>query len=58
VHLPAGYNPARRWPLVIALHGRGQDGNDGEHITHLDEFVDRNGFIVVWPLPRVPRSPE
>ena len=49
VHLPTGYSPAQRWPLVLGVHGRGQNGEGGEHITHLDEFADKNGFIVVWP---------
>lgn len=50
VHLPAGYSAAQRWPLVIALHGRTQNGEGGEKITHLDEFADRDhvddvGFV-------------
>lgn len=29
LYLPRDYTPARRWPLLLALHGRGESGRDG-----------------------------
>lgn len=29
VYVPRDYNAARRWPLVLFLHGRGESGTDG-----------------------------
>jgi predicted peptidase len=34
VFVPAGYVPSRRWPLVVFLHGIGENGTDG--VRHLD----------------------
>lgn len=31
--LPAGYDPARRWPLVVFLHAYEERGDDGEHLA-------------------------
>ncbi|HEV3218968.1 MAG TPA: hypothetical protein VGZ48_04310 [Candidatus Acidoferrales bacterium] len=49
VHLPADYDPKKRYPVVLALHGLGGDGLLMAHISHLDETADRFGFIVVYP---------
>lgn len=33
--LPEGYNPAKKYPLIIFLHGSGERGNDNEkQLTH------------------------
>lgn len=29
VYVPRGYDPAKEWPLVVFLHGRGERGDDG-----------------------------
>jgi len=29
VYVPENYDPARRWPLVVFLHGMGERGDDG-----------------------------
>jgi len=29
VFLPPGYDPGRRWPVVLSLHGAGERGSDG-----------------------------
>jgi predicted peptidase len=29
VYVPENYDPARRWPLVVFLHGMGERGHDG-----------------------------
>ncbi len=47
LHDPEGLSaPA---PLVIALHGRGDDGLGMEALTHFDELADREGFMVAYP---------
>src|SRR4051812_47094593 len=47
LHVPEGLTePA---PLVIALHGRGDDGLGMEALTHFDDLADREGFIVAYP---------
>jgi predicted peptidase len=33
VFVPAGYTPSRRWPLIVFLHGIGENGTDG--VLHL-----------------------
>ncbi len=49
VHLPAGYDAKKRYPVVLALHGLGGDGLMMARVSHLDETADRFGFIVVYP---------
>ncbi len=34
VYLPPGYSAARRWPLVLFLHGAGERGRDGVSPTY------------------------
>src|SRR5437773_3105471 len=29
VYIPTGYNPSRKWPVILFLHGAGERGNDG-----------------------------
>jgi len=29
VYVPRGFDPARRWPVILALHGGGEYGSDG-----------------------------
>lgn len=49
VRLPPGHDTARKWPLVIALHGRMGTSAKTERMTHLSELADREGFVVVYP---------
>jgi polyhydroxybutyrate depolymerase len=44
----AGPDGGRR-PLVIALHGRGGQGQSEAKLSHLDEIARREGFLVVFP---------
>ena len=51
VHVPAGYDPARPAPLVLAFHGGGGDAafmaDDSRY--GLQREADRSGFIVAFP---------
>ena len=54
--LPADYDAAREWPLIVALHGLGRPydwmmGYDG-----FIDFAERYGYIVVSPLGYSPRG--
>jgi len=49
VHLPKDYDPRKRYPVVLALHGSGGDGSVMARVSHLDDASDRFGFIVVYP---------
>lgn len=53
--LPAGYDPARAWPLVVFLHGKGERGSDGWAPTTvglgpaLRDHPERWPCVVVFP---------
>lgn len=51
IHIPASYNKSVQLPLVIALHGRGGNGESMILITRkgFNKLSDRDGFIVVYP---------
>lgn len=55
VYLPAGYTRARRWPVILFLHGAGERGTDGllQTGTGLGEAIRRHAerwpAIVVFP---------
>jgi len=48
VYLPRGYTPARRWPLVIALHGWNHEASRWSGLG-LGPLADRHGLVVVAP---------
>jgi S-formylglutathione hydrolase FrmB len=48
VYLPAGHTPARRWPLVIALHGWNHEAGRWRSLG-LGPLADRHGLVVVAP---------
>jgi polyhydroxybutyrate depolymerase len=50
VRLPSGYDPQRRYPVVILLHGMNQDADDMERLTRFDELADKDGIIAVYPF--------
>jgi predicted peptidase len=55
VFVPHGYHPARRWPVILFLHGAGQTGTDGKAPTSvgLGPAIRRREpsfpFLVVFP---------
>jgi enterochelin esterase-like enzyme len=48
VYLPRGYTPARRWPLVVALHGWNHEPTRWQGLG-LGRLADRHGLVVVAP---------
>jgi poly(3-hydroxybutyrate) depolymerase len=55
IHVPRNWSPERRWPVILALHGGGNYGNDGLSPTEggLGKAIriqpDRYPAIVVFP---------
>jgi polyhydroxybutyrate depolymerase len=50
LRLPRGYDAQRHYPVVILLHGMGQDPDDMERLTRFDELADKDGIIAIYPL--------
>ncbi|MGH7078860.1 MAG: hypothetical protein ACREFU_12280 [Acetobacteraceae bacterium] len=48
VLLPAGYDPDRTWPLLLAIHNFGGDALGFAQLIHADRFT-RNGILVLLP---------
>ena len=54
LHAPRGaYKPR---PLVIALHGAGETGNEFASDTGFSRLADREGFLVAYPSAGGPNS--
>jgi predicted peptidase len=61
VYIPAGYDPAKKYPVILYLHGRGARGNDNEkqiggaHLGSVIQLFDLKhperyrSFIAVFP---------
>ncbi|MZD04523.1 esterase [Streptomyces sp. SID5785] len=52
VHLPPGYRPGKKLPVVVALHGCGMTGfgaNSMKDMTRFDRVADTENVIVVYP---------
>src|SRR5581483_10201565 len=55
VFVPAGYSPARRWPVILYLHGAGERGTDGikPTLVGLGPYAKARGssfpFLIVFP---------
>jgi predicted peptidase len=55
VYVPSAYDPSRRWPVILFLHGAGERGSDGLIQTEVGlgsairRFADRYPAIVVFP---------
>ncbi len=49
LHLPPSYDGSKPMPLVVVLHGLGQDADKISKLSKMSEMADREGFIVVYP---------
>ncbi len=51
IHIPPSYSRSVQLPLVLALHGRGGNGESMVLVTRkgFDRLADKNGFFVVYP---------
>lgn len=58
VHVPAAYDPAQPWPLVLALHGGRTTPHSLQAATGLDAVADRAGVIVAFPSGVGPQEHE
>jgi dipeptidyl aminopeptidase/acylaminoacyl peptidase len=48
---PRGYDPARAWPLILAMHG-GPHGAYGNDFSFEHQLFAANGYLVVYTNPR------
>jgi dipeptidyl aminopeptidase/acylaminoacyl peptidase len=48
---PRGYDPARAWPLILAMHG-GPHGAYGNDFSFEFQLFAANGYLVVYTNPR------
>jgi poly(hydroxyalkanoate) depolymerase family esterase len=49
LYIPAGLTLADRVPLLVMLHGCGQDARDFAEGSRMNELADANRFIVLYP---------
>lgn len=49
MHVPRHRAPPGGFPLVLAFHGGGMQGDAMRRLTRLDRTADARGFIVVYP---------
>lgn len=49
LYVPRAYDPARAWPVIIALHGRSGNGAGMAYLSRFNELAEREGVIVVYP---------
>jgi polyhydroxybutyrate depolymerase len=49
LHRPSSFNKNKSYPLVIALHGLGGNGERTAVFTGFNKISDKEGFIVVYP---------
>jgi len=53
LHVPAGYDPAKRYPLVLLLHGGGESANlRGTPIANRAVLLT-DAYVTVWTSPAV-----
>jgi polyhydroxybutyrate depolymerase len=50
VHVPAGLRGGERAPLVLGLHGAGQDARGFEAESNLTNVADEHRFVVAYPM--------
>ena len=49
MHVPAGLRAGQRVPLVLGLHGAGQDGRGFEGESNFTQVADEHRFVVAYP---------
>lgn len=57
--VPSKYDAAKKWPLVVALHGMGGDENSffaGYKDGEIKRIAETRGYLVVTPKGRQPAS--
>ena len=54
--LPSGYDAAREWPLIVAIHGLGRPYDWMMGYDSFIDFAEQYGYIVVSPLGYHPRG--
>jgi predicted peptidase len=63
VYVPRGFDPARRWPVILALHGGGEYGSDGLRQAHgalaraIRLHPERFPAIVIFPQAHADGTP-
>ena len=50
VHVPDGLRAGERAPLVLGLHGAGQDARGFEAESNLSNVADEHHFVVAYPM--------
>jgi polyhydroxybutyrate depolymerase len=56
VHVPEGLRAGERAPLVLGLHGAGQDARGFEAESNLTQVADEHRFVVAYPMSWRPRG--
>ena len=49
VHLPPAYDGEDKLPLIIVLHGGGQNAEGVQRLSEMDADADEVGFVVAYP---------
>ncbi len=49
VHIPASYDHAKKWPVVVMFHGGGGTAKDAMSETGWTAKADKEGFLSVFP---------
>jgi polyhydroxybutyrate depolymerase len=49
LHIPKGYNPEKKYPLVIVIHGAFSNPGQIEKQSGFSAIADREGFLVAYP---------
>ncbi len=49
VYLPAAYDESKKYPLLLALHGRGGQGRGMDKFSGFNPVADEKEFIVCYP---------